>query len=184
MQQGLLGCRLPPVWLTRLASCSFPLKGRCIFFSGLSSEQQQAFVLSLPVSRLPSLAPACVSHAASLSKADARAAHLFIHSLTHSLTNSISDYQQWNILLVLQDGDYVCVYTLLCAEDRLEEHIKKKKPWCWMKRTERTMRVGCFHVLAQLPHITAARVADQRFRFLGCFFFRYTLASVWFPFIP
>lgn len=94
MQQGLLGCSLLPVWLTRLASCSFPLKERYIFFNGLSSEQQ-AYVLSLPVSCLPHfLLPASLIPALYLMLMLALArSYTHAHSHTHSPTNGITDYQ-------------------------------------------------------------------------------------------
>ena len=40
MRRGQLRCDPLPLWLTRLAPCSFPLKGRYVSFNGQSSVQQ------------------------------------------------------------------------------------------------------------------------------------------------
>lgn len=107
MQQRLLGCSLLPVWLTRQASCSFPLQERYIFFNGLSSEQQ-ALALLFPISCdcfvfLPALLIPPLSDSN---------VHSFSHPSSHT---NFTDDQWLNVSMMqqmcsnFQDEDISCI---------------------------------------------------------------------------
>lgn len=125
MQQGLLRCSpLLPVWLTRQASCSFPLKEISIFFNGRSSEQQ-ADVL---------LASSCLLATHCLLLFSSFFYYLMLMlTLTHSFTHSHSlahQQHQW-----LSAGNYGILrqglcwwFAALCTGTVVPAHWK-----CWFE---------------------------------------------------
>lgn len=131
----------PAAWLANKAGILQLPSERYIFFIGLSSEQQ-AFVLSLPVSRLPHfLLPASLIPPLYPMLVLALA-HLFPPSQPHSLTRQRHDWLSIvNSSLVLQDRDYVGVCMLYCAEDRLHEHNENLNEKSW---TDHTRGFACF----------------------------------------
>lgn len=177
MQQGLLGCSLLPVWLTRLASCSFPLKERYIFFNGLSSEQQ-ACVLSLPVSCLPHFPlPASLIPPLYLMLMLAPA-HSFTHSLPPSLAHSQAaaspTINSQVFFGIIRQGLCRCLRAPLCW--RLVAWAQWKL-WSWKKnnRKEPVRDFACLPFTAnRAVYITAKHFTDNAappcFRFLKIFF--------------
>lgn len=160
MQQGDAGMK-PAAWLANKAGILQLPSERKIYLFHWTELWAAGVCAVAPCEPSPSLPSAGFSHSPSLS--NAALAHLFPHSQPQSLTHQRHDWLSIaNSSLVLQDRDYVGVYMLYCAEDRLHEHNENLNEKSW---TDPTSGFACF-----IPTTVFCKFPD-----IGFHYFPYTM---------